>query len=69
MGEMEMHTNMVEESESEEELMGKGPLPACFETEKTYVGYPMDNPETKERYLKGCPNPQHCQVTKTIFLL
>ena len=57
-----MPSKMEEESESEEEMMGKGPLPACFETDKAYIGYPMNNPENGDRYLEGCPNPQHCQV-------
>ena len=45
----------------EEEMMGKMPMPECFEKEKIYIGYPMNTPEGK-RYIANCPNPQHCQV-------
>jgi len=62
-GEMAMDTSgMV----SWEEEMGKGPLPECFEEDKAYIGYAMNitenNTETGERYVSGCPNPQHCQM-------
>ena len=45
----------------EEEMMGKMPIPECFQRDKAYIGYPMNTPEG-ERYIKNCPNPQHCQV-------
>jgi len=45
----------------EEEMMGKMPMPECFEKEKVYIGYPMNTPEGK-RYITNCPNPQHCQM-------
>jgi len=45
----------------EEEMMGMMPIPECFEKDKNYIGYPMNTPEG-ERYIKNCPNPQHCQV-------
>ena len=63
---MEMHTNMGEESESEEEFMGKGCAYLPVLKQRRPI---LDNPETKERYLKGCPNPQRCQVKAIIFLL
>merc|ERR1711970_925645 len=45
----------------EEEMMGMMPIPECFEKDKNYIGYPMNTPEG-ERYIKNCPNPQHCQA-------
>ena len=45
----------------EEEMMGKMPIPECFQKDKEYIGYPMNTPEG-DRYIKNCPNPQHCQV-------
>jgi len=50
-----------EEELSEEEIMGMMPMPKCFEMDKAYIGYPM-NTSDGDRYIKDCPNPQHCQV-------
>merc|ERR1712042_106095 len=50
-----------EEERSEEEIMGMMPMPKCFEMDKAYIGYPM-NTSDGDRYIKDCPNPQHCQV-------
>jgi len=60
-GEMKMDMGDHEMSEEMEMEMGSD-LPSCFETNKAYVGYPMDNPESGGRYLEKCPNPQHCQM-------
>ena len=47
--------------------MDMGPMPACFETDMAYIGYPMNNSETGDRFFEGCPNAKHCQVKKFKF--
>eukprot|EP00092_Neocalanus_flemingeri_P078861 GFUD01098179.1.p1 GENE.GFUD01098179.1~~GFUD01098179.1.p1 ORF type:complete len:542 (+),score=128.64 GFUD01098179.1:107-1627(+) len=65
MSNVELLDMVAEEGEGgETEMeMDMGPLPSCFETDKAYIGYPMDHSESGGRYLDKCPNPQHCQMT------
>eukprot|EP00091_Calanus_sinicus_P019900 TRINITY_DN5189_c0_g1_i2.p1 TRINITY_DN5189_c0_g1~~TRINITY_DN5189_c0_g1_i2.p1 ORF type:complete len:187 (-),score=42.38 TRINITY_DN5189_c0_g1_i2:102-662(-) len=51
----------AEDEESEGE-MDMGPLPSCFEKDMAYIGFPMNNSESEDRFFEGCPNSKHCQM-------